>query len=386
MDKSIGRGPESLTTKDSLTEPGSSTDQTGRNPVTGNAPGSSLQSIINTIAPIIGFGSSTGGGQEPRSNDSLYDAGNASGELIKILDTGPRFREIGLLTAFRLGDKGLSTDDPVGGATAGIANLTTRDSASAKPQTVQNESVGESSSPGSSVGTKDHGPSKNSDGLLSQFSTSGNSSAASYGAGSTESQPTTAKKTASFPDSQTPELPNLASDSSRYEKPSSIGNSRPDSDIADLNSTASNIPGTSTSHTVFSTTTPSFLDSTKPQAATSLGESESQVISDPSSGQKSGQKQQGADRPLEEPVGKQSDALAKDKAHAERAQARGSIATYSPLIPGLPSDDKRGSPADAETENSLVTGEKYVKSTGTAAQGGNFDAAAPGAGKEADRE
>lgn len=81
MDKSIG--PESLTTKDSL-EPGTSTDQSGRRHVTGTVPNSSLQSIVNTIAPVIGFGSSTGGGQEPRSNDGLYDAGNASGELIRI--------------------------------------------------------------------------------------------------------------------------------------------------------------------------------------------------------------------------------------------------------------------------------------------------------------
>lgn len=84
MDKSIDPGPQSLTTKDSLTEPGTSTDQTGRNHVPGTTPSSNLQSIINTIAPVIGFGSSTGGGQEPRSNDGLYDAGSASGELIRI--------------------------------------------------------------------------------------------------------------------------------------------------------------------------------------------------------------------------------------------------------------------------------------------------------------
>jgi hypothetical protein len=31
------------------------------------------------------------------------------------------------------------------------------------------------------------------------------------------------------------------------------------------------------------------------------------------------------------------------------------------------------------------TGEQWIKSTGTVADGGNFDAAAPGAGREADR-
>lgn len=82
MDKSTH--PESLTKKDSLTGPETSTDQTGRSPATGTLPSSSLQNIINTIAPVIGFGSSTGGGQEPRSIDGLYDAGNASGELIRI--------------------------------------------------------------------------------------------------------------------------------------------------------------------------------------------------------------------------------------------------------------------------------------------------------------
>lgn len=291
-----------------------------------------------------------------------------------------------MLTAFRLGDKGLSTDDSLGGATAGIANLTTRDSASTEPKTVKNDSIGESSNPSSSVGTKDHGPSKNSDGLLSQFSTSGNSSAASYRSGIADSQPTAARRNTPIPDSYTPDFPNLTSGSSRYENPSGIDTSRPDSDVTDPNGTASNVPGTSTSHTAFSTITPSFLKSTKPKAATSLGESESQVIPDPSSGQQSAQKQQGADRPLEEPVGEQADALAKDKVHAERAQAKGSIASHSPLTPGLPSNDKSGSPADVEKDNSSGTGEKYVKSTGLAAQGGNFDAAAPGAGKEADRE
>lgn len=257
-----------------------------------------------------------------------------------------------MLTLFRVGDKGLSTDDSLGGATAGIANLTTKDSASTEPKTVQNELIRESSKLSSSVGTKGHSPSNNSDRLPSQFSSLGNPDAASYHASSTDSQPIPARKTAPFPDSYTPEFPNTTSGSSRYDKPSSLDTSRPDP------------------------------DNIKPQAATSLGESESQVILDPSSEQKSAQKHQGADRPLEEPVGEQ--------AYAERAQARGPTASHSPLTPGLPSNDKSGSPADDKKDNKedniSGTGEKYVKSTGLAAQGGNFDAAAPGAGKEADRE
>lgn len=291
---------------------------------------------------------------------------------------GPHFREIEMLTAFRLGDKGSSTDKTLEDATAGIAHLTTRDSASTKPKTLQNEPIGESSEPSSSANTKDHGPSKNGDGLLSEFRTSGNASATSYGAGSTDSEPITAQKTASFPNSNTSEFPNLTSSSSRYKKPSSIDTSRPDSEITDP--TTRKVPGESTSRTAVSTNTPSFSDSIKPQAATSSGGSGPQVIPDPSPGEQTAQKHQAADRPLKESVGEQADASAKDKVHAERAQARGSIASYSPLIPGLPSDDKSGLPADVEKDNSSGTGEKYDKPTGLAAQGGNW------ARKEADRK
>lgn len=290
------------------------------------------------------------------------------------------------MIAFCLGDTGSSTDEALGGATAGIANLTTRDSTSIEPKTVHNELIGDSSAPSSPASTKDHGPSKAGDGLLSEFSTPGNPSATSYRAGSTDSQPTTARKISPFPDSNISELPKLTSDSSRYENPSSIDISHPNSVIADPSRTTSNVPGTSVSRTAFSTNTPTFVDSSKSRAVTSSGGSEFQVIPDPSSGQHPAQKQQGADRPLEEIVGEQADASAKEKAHAERTQTKGSIASYSSLIPGLSSDDKSDSPADVEKDNSSGTGEKYVRSTGLAAQGGNFDAAAPGAGKEADRE
>lgn len=290
---------------------------------------------------------------------------------------GPHFRETEMLTAFHLEAKGSSTDETLDGATAGIANLTTRDSASTESKAVQNDLIGQFANTSSS---EDHSPSKVSDGLLSEHSTSGNLGVTSYRAGSTDSEP----KTASFSDSNTSEFPNLTSGSSRYETPHSIDAARFDSDIVDPSTRK--VPETSTSHTEVSTNTTPFLERTKPQAATSLGGLESQVIPEPSSGQQLAQKQQGADRPLEEPIGEQADALTKDKLHAERAQARGSIASYSPLIPGLPSDDKSGPPANVVKDSSSGTGEKYVKSTGLAAEGGDFDAAAPGAGKEADRE
>lgn len=44
------------------------------------------------------------------------------------------------------------------------------------------------------------------------------------------------------------------------------------------------------------------------------------------------------------------------------------------------------SPRDDANQESQGTGEQYVKTTGLAADGGNFDATKPGAGREADRK
>lgn len=46
-------------------------------------------------------------------------------------------------------------------------------------------------------------------------------------------------------------------------------------------------------------------------------------------------------------------------------------------------EDKDGPQKESKSEE---TGEKYVKSSGMKADGGDFDAANPGAGREADRE
>ena len=47
--------------------------------------------------------------------------------------------------------------------------------------------------------------------------------------------------------------------------------------------------------------------------------------------------------------------------------------------------EKKSNGVQSESKGS-GTGEQYVKSTGLAAEGGDFDATKPGAGREADRE
>jgi len=88
------------------------------------------------------------------------------------------------------------------------------------------------------------------------------------------------------------------------------------------------------------------------------------------------QKQQGADRPTEAP-GKGGEELGRRKS--------------IPLVEGHPeSSGPRTHPEGKRLPSTGVgmnkgTGEKYVKSTGLVAEGGDFDASRPGAGREADR-
>jgi len=92
-----------------------------------------------------------------------------------------------------------------------------------------------------------------------------------------------------------------------------------------------------------------------------------------------GQKHQGADRPTEEPSS-EHDHLGRRKSiplvegHPESSGPR-----THPEGKKLPSTGVSGA------SSSEGTGEKYVKSTGLAAEGGDFDASRPGAGREADR-
>ncbi|MCJ1462672.1 hypothetical protein MMC07_001275 [Pseudocyphellaria aurata] len=125
---------------------------------------------------------------------------------------------------------------------------------------------------------------------------------------------------------------------------------------------------------------------------------ESSVGADPASGQKPIQKEQGADRPLEEPAHEHVDAVLKEKTKTEETQA-GEPPSDAPPSTGVSDPaDQSGKPLStinpgADKENSGIqseskgsgTGEQYVKSTGLAADGGDFDATKPGAGREADR-
>ena len=130
---------------------------------------------------------------------------------------------------------------------------------------------------------------------------------------------------------------------------------------------------------------------------TSTGVVEPSVSADPTSGQEPFQKEQGADRPLEEPTGEQAAGITDEKVKTEDTQAGGNISgapTTTELSDPADQSEKPIEPVSHVTEEKgvegdskdSVTGEQYVKSTGLAADGGNFDAAKPGAGKEADRK
>lgn len=88
------------------------------------------------------------------------------------------------------------------------------------------------------------------------------------------------------------------------------------------------------------------------------GPIEPSVGADPSSAAQPTQKQQGADRPMEEPAGQPA------KGDPEKKEANQQL---------------------NEENKKAEAGHQYIKSTGLAAEGGDFDAARPGAGREADR-
>lgn len=104
-----------------------------------------------------------------------------------------------------------------------------------------------------------------------------------------------------------------------------------------------------------------------------FGTVEPSVGADVSSGATHKQKEQGADRPLDEPSGHQLDAVRGEKETTERQQAGGDA-----------SGAQQHGPIGGKTNEG--TGEQWVKTSGVAAEGGDFDAAKPGAGREADRK
>ncbi len=88
---------------------------------------------------------------------------------------------------------------------------------------------------------------------------------------------------------------------------------------------------------------------------------------------------------MEEPVGEHADAVANREVRAGESTAEAPPST-GPFSLADKSDKPLGSASHgAKDEKSAGTGERYVKSSGVAADGGDFDAAKPGAGREADR-
>ncbi|KAF2087462.1 hypothetical protein K490DRAFT_65849 [Saccharata proteae CBS 121410] len=125
-----------------------------------------------------------------------------------------------------------------------------------------------------------------------------------------------------------------------------------------------------------------------------FGVVEPSVSADPSSAQQSTDKQQGGDRPFEEPKGEKAEAVKSTKDEGEAALKKKDPNDHS----GEPlkmhdgkegkterSESSAGQEGGGEHGKEKGTGEQYVKSSGLAADGGNFDASNPGAGREADR-
>ena len=120
----------------------------------------------------------------------------------------------------------------------------------------------------------------------------------------------------------------------------------------------------------------------------SMGPVEPSVGADPASGQKPIQKQQGADRPGDEPSAEQAEAIGSEKAATEESQASQPTDTSATGTSGGPpktgGEEKKAGPDAPSTGEG--TGEIWVKSSGVAADGGDFDATKPGAGREAERK
>jgi len=124
-------------------------------------------------------------------------------------------------------------------------------------------------------------------------------------------------------------------------------------------------------------------DNSGPGAAPSVG-------ADPASGANTTAKQQGAANPHDEPDHEENQAIKETKKEAEDASK---VDTSGPGPKPLsktahsgPTGSSGGDDDGPQNEShGSGTGEQYVKSSGMKADGGDFDASNPGAGKEADR-
>jgi len=163
---------------------------------------------------------------------------------------------------------------------------------------------------------------------------------------------------------------------------SSTGPIRPEHETDKTGVTSAHQP----SSAVSSDKPTSSNDNSGPGAAPSVG-------ADPASGAQTDTKQQGADRPHEEPDHGENQAIKETKAEAEEAQ---NVDISGPGPQSLEEKAKNGGVAGASSSggdddgpqkesHGEGTGEQYVKSSGMNADGGDFDASNPGAGREADR-
>jgi len=161
---------------------------------------------------------------------------------------------------------------------------------------------------------------------------------------------------------------------------SSTGPIRPEHDTDKTGVTSAHQPTSATA----SDKPTSANDNSGAGAAPSIG-------AQPSSGAQNTQKQQGADRPHEEPDHGENQAIKDTKRDAEEAQAGVDTSGAGPQ--SLDEKDKgaagssSGGDDDGPQKKSTGegTGEKYIKSSGMQADGGDFDAAKAGAGREAYR-
>lgn len=120
-------------------------------------------------------------------------------------------------------------------------------------------------------------------------------------------------------------------------------------------------------------------DNSGPGVAPSTG-------ADPASAPQHTQKQQGADRPADEPTGEEAKAVGESKAKAEDAQANKPTDDGPQLASAGKMPGQVGSEGLQKESHGTGTGEKWVKTSGMKADGGDFDASQAGAGKEADRK
>ena len=112
-----------------------------------------------------------------------------------------------------------------------------------------------------------------------------------------------------------------------------------------------------------------------PGGISSTGAVQPSVDAEPVQGRNQGVKNEGADKPLDEPA-KMEDVTEGSAGKPKVDEAVGSTGGGDITAP-KPKEEKNDTPG---------TGEKWEKTTGVAAEGGNFEATKPGAGREADSE